>query len=215
MWVTHRRSEGWIYILTFESDPTIFVSVFTSNFYFNNYRAVAWNLKACTHPDPRHRLNSLFVLSQRAHVRLFLEQWRIVVDIQHIDANPPSGFLPAAVSRQHGQREAAHQLIVQAGPQNDPASLLIQWEPERKKAAELESPDSQRYYLIPVVTGSLILLMNSDRFLLLKMKIICLSLIFIWLTASSVFFAVFCTNEVRFLDIASQNLVSHDEWMTG
>lgn len=120
----------------------LFLTVLTCSVCFNNYWAVVWNLKARTHPDPRHCLDSLFVLSQRAHVRLFLEQRRIVVDVQHIDANPPSGFLPAAVSRQHGQREAAHQLVVQAGLQSDPASLLIQRKPERKMAAKLEPPDS-------------------------------------------------------------------------
>lgn len=65
-----------------------------------------------THPDSRHRLDSLLVLSQRAHVRLLLEQRHIVVDIHHVDTDPSGRFLPAAVSCQHGQCEAAHQLIV-------------------------------------------------------------------------------------------------------
>lgn len=79
-----------------------------------------------SHPDSCHRLDSLFVLSQRAHVRLLLEERRIVIDIQHINADPPRCLLTAAVSRQHGQREAPHQLIVQIGPQNDPACLIVQ-----------------------------------------------------------------------------------------
>lgn len=82
------------------------------------------------YPDPCHRLNRLLVLPQRADVRLLLKDRRVVVNVQHVDADPPRGFLPAAVSRQHGQREAPHQLVVQTGPQNDPAGLLIQREPK-------------------------------------------------------------------------------------
>lgn len=78
------------------------------------------------HPDSCHWLDSLFVLSQRARVRLLLEERCVVVDVQHVHTDPPRCLLAAAVPRQHGQRETPHQLVVQTRPQDDPACLIIQ-----------------------------------------------------------------------------------------
>lgn len=84
------------------------------------------NVSQTSHPDSCHHLDGLFVLSQRASVRVLLEERRVVVDVQHIDTDPPRRLLPAAVPRQHGQRETTHQLIIQTVPQNDPTCLFIQ-----------------------------------------------------------------------------------------
>lgn len=84
-----------------------------------------WSVSNTTHLDPCHRLDGLFVLSDRSHVRLLLEERRVVVDVQHVHADPSRRFLPAAVSRQHGERVTAHELVVQAGLQSNPARLLV------------------------------------------------------------------------------------------